>query len=278
MLCGCFHPDDHEGRAKAKRVHVAVDLVYERDTPLFWYMRDDHPFTLACNLSQEPWGLNFLKTCVNRTSNHGHYEDFGRARGTVTVHASDVATYNFGTFRDHSWDIRRWAAMDHWLILLISLHEPLEVFPGEQLHYLDLTLVNMPGNISGVQRYSTGYAMGVGKDAGPRRPVTVATSILDEPWVTTKESGERRPPPTSDVVMYLRSAPHEGGDRPVRVEMSGDIRTLLYWPDGGSSICFEDSMDFTITDLTSGLAVKGYGIRQTGFRLGEFDPTLGGCG
>ena len=88
-------------------------------------MRDENPWALAKNLAQEPWGIPFFKTCINRTKNHGHYEDYGRAVGRISVGREKPQVYDFGTFRDHSWDIRRWAAIDHLLILLIDLERPL---------------------------------------------------------------------------------------------------------------------------------------------------------
>ena len=54
--------DEEEDEADGfETVQVVIDLVYERDTPVFWYMRDDCPETLAKNLSQEPWGFDFVK-------------------------------------------------------------------------------------------------------------------------------------------------------------------------------------------------------------------------
>ena len=35
--------------------------------------------------------------------------------------------YDFGTFRDHSWDVRRWQAIDHLLIMLLELEEPIKL-------------------------------------------------------------------------------------------------------------------------------------------------------
>ena len=71
-------------------------MVYEAETPEFWYMRDDHPMTLAKNLSQEPWGLNFLWTCLRRTADHAHYEDFGRLKGTVKVEGYAAKFHDMG--------------------------------------------------------------------------------------------------------------------------------------------------------------------------------------
>jgi hypothetical protein len=122
-------------------------------------MRDDNRETLAKNLSQEPWGMDFVKVCLNRTNNHGHYEDFGRCVGNITVESMgsgqaeasiSETQYDFGTFRDHSWDIRMWATMDKLLILLLEIPTGLTI-DGKTYHYLDLTLVDMPGNAGGVQ-------------------------------------------------------------------------------------------------------------------------------
>ena len=106
MTVGCVHPSER-ARQKKRTVHAKLDLVYERATPTFWYMRDDSPSTLAKNLSQEPWGYNFFKVCVTRSSHHAHYEEYGRCTGTVQV-GGKSRWFDFGTFRDHSWDIRRW--------------------------------------------------------------------------------------------------------------------------------------------------------------------------
>ena len=45
--------------------------------------------------------------------------------------------YSFGTFRDHSWDIRNWAAMDSLFILLLHFDKPLCI-GGVEYHYFDL--------------------------------------------------------------------------------------------------------------------------------------------
>ena len=148
LLKGCRHPK-LENRSNMEKTMVEIDLTYEVDTSMFWYMRDDHPLCLARNLSQEPWGLNFLKTCLRRTNDHGHYEEFGRLKGTIKVDKNAPEFYDFGTFRDHSWDIRRWATMDNLLILLIALEKPLILNDGKEYWYLDLTLVDMPGNQGG---------------------------------------------------------------------------------------------------------------------------------
>ena len=38
-----------------------------------------------------------------------------------------VKEYSFNTFRDHSWDIRNWAAIDSLFILLIHFDEPIVI-------------------------------------------------------------------------------------------------------------------------------------------------------
>jgi hypothetical protein len=153
MTRGLRGPDD---TSKGQSVFVELELEYEAETPLFWYMRDDNRETLAKNLSQEPWGMAFVNMCLNRTNNHGHYEDFGRCLGTIKVADDEEACagltskYDFGTFRDHSWDIRMWATMDKLFILLLEMPTPLSI-NGKTYDYLDLTLVDMPKNAGGVQ-------------------------------------------------------------------------------------------------------------------------------
>jgi len=289
MRRGCTHPRNYAALAKAERVHVDLDLVYETDTNLFWYMRDDHPSCLEGNLAQETWGLDFLRVCLKRTIDHAHYEDFGRALGTIAVKGGKATTYDFGTFRDHSWDIRRWATMDKLNILLIALDRPLHLFKDYEYWYLDLTIVDMPGNVGGVARYSTGYALGK-RDKAPILSLVKGSSIRDFNFVVGEPGApglpaERRPEPTSDVVM--RVAPHprnlRGGEsapkpRALKIVMKGDQRRLIYWPDQGAFVCYEDCPTFEITDLETGEVALGYGTRQSGFRVGEFDPSLGGCG
>ena len=289
MRRGCVHPQDKAALAKAERVHADIDLVYDTDSPLFWYMRDDHPKCLARNLTQEPWGLNFLKTCIKRTADHGHYEDFGRLRGTVRVKSSPAAptrSYDFATFRDHSWDVRRWATMDNLCILLIALEKPLRI-DGHDYWYVDLTLVDMPGNTSGVARYSTGYIFGRRGSGAPPLVLVAGTSIKDVgySWGPVGYPGgpkERFPLEYTECVMHV--APHPKHQDPnrvrddavVRIVMSGKPRRLIYWPDHGAFKCYEDCQDFAVSH--DGQTVAGYGTKQRGFRVGDFDPTLGGCG
>lgn len=280
LLVNCIHPLDAEGKSKAKKRHVKLDLIYERDSPIFWYMRDDYTDLIARNLAQEPWGLNFFKTCVNRTQNHGHYEDFGRLKGTIVIDGKIEKKVDFGTFRDHSWDIRRWQAMDHLFILLIALRQPL-IIQGKEYHYLDLTLVGMPENIGGVQRYSTGYVFGKGGDNGPRLSCSRATSINALKW-EYNEKKERVPPNETFIEMYVID-PVTSKETGIEIKMYGnDVRTLLYWPDKGAFKVYEDNLIFELRNFSepeqSNNIVSGYGTRQTGYRIGAFDPSLGGCG
>jgi len=279
MFRGSVHPKDDN--STAARAHVALDLEYVADTDEFWYMRDDHPACLAGNLAQEPWGMDFLRVCLKRTVDHAHYEDFGRMRGSIAVDGSTRRGYDFGTFRDHSWDIRRWATMDNLFILLIALEEPLVLAGGHEYWYLDLTLVDMPGNVGGVARYSTGYALG--KRGTPRLALTAGTSIRDIAAAPVRNArGERLPAAEHDVWMELDAHPRDKTGAleacAVRVVMKGDVRRAIYWPDEGAFVVYEDCLEFVCTDARSGRTVQGYGTRQSGFRVGAFDPSLGGCG
>ena len=262
-------------REDAETAEVEIDLVYERDTPVFWYMRDDNKRTLAYNLSQEPWNFNFFKYCLTRSKNHGHYEDYGRAKGTVKVDGVE-RSFDFGTFRDHSWDIRVWQTMDSLFILLYTFKQPLKLF-GKDYHYLDLTLVSMPGNLGGVQRYTTGYLLG--KNEGEILTCSAATSINDVPW-KFREDGSREPMDRTVIVMQVvpEPNPHNLPPKSLRMTMDGAIRRLRYWPDDGAFEVFEDSMRFECLDEESNVSVEGYGTRQSGFRVGEYDPSKGGCG
>ena len=268
-----------------KKKHVEIDLMYYNDTPTFWYMRDDATNTLAKNLSQEAWGLDFVKYCLARSKNHCHVEAFGSMRGTIRVNHEEPVTYDFGTFRDHSWDIRLWAAIDHLFILLLVLEQPI-VIKGKEYWYLDLTLVHMPNNSGGVQRYTTGW-LGT-KDAQNKKatgnlqgnlPITSATSILNIPYHTKKRKKSAGIPsrrvPCSDSTIVMEVGDNVGSHLKVAdvvVECSGSIRRLQYWPDNGRFEVFEDMMNFTVN------GVKAYGTRQSGYRLGKYDPSEGGCG
>ena len=254
---------------------VAIDLTYYNETPTFWYMRDDASETLAKNLSQETWGLDFIRYCLARSKNHCHVEAWGSMKGTIAVDQDAPVKYNFGTFRDHSWDIRLWAAIDQLFILLLTLEKPLMI-QGKEYWYLDLTLVHMPNNSGGVQRYTTGWlgtkdAQG-GKATGSlvgNLPITHATSILNIAYTEEPEAkgipSRRIPLPESTIVMHIGDA--VGGTKiaQVVVECTGAIRTLQYWPDNGRFEVFEDAMDFSIN------GIKGYGTRQSGFRLGSYE-------
>jgi hypothetical protein len=275
MTRGLVHP--RADRSANAKVQVELDLEYVAETDEFWYMRDDHPSCLAGNLSQEPWGMDFLRVCLKRTVDHAHYEDFGRLRGKITVNGSVARTYDFGTFRDHSWDIRRWATMDNLFILLIALEKPL-VMCGQEYWYLDLTLVDMPGNVGGVARYSTGYALG--KHDTPRLVLTSGTSIKDITYQPTGSGDEREPLREHTVLMNLAFHPRDKklGSASVRIVMKGQVRRLIYWPDQGAFKVYEDYLEFHCTHVESGTTVTGYGTRQSGFRVGAFDPSLGGCG
>jgi hypothetical protein len=252
-------------------------------------MRDDHPECLSGNLAQESWGMDFLRVCLKRTIDHAHYEDFGRATGTISINRAAPQTYDFGTFRDHSWDIRRWATMDKLNILLIALEKPLKLHENHEYWYLDLTIVDMPGNVGGIARYSTGYALG-NDPRTPKLALVSGSSIRDFKFTVGTPGvpgggDERRPTATSEVIMHLTPHPRDlkKGQTPpkprlVKIKMKGDDRRLIYWPDQGAFICYEDCPEFEIIDVESGVSVVGYGTRQTGFRVGEFDPSLGGCG
>ena len=264
--------------------HVKLDLTYCNDTPTFWYMRDDASDTLAKNLSQEAWGLDFIRYCLARSKNHCHIEAWGSMKGTIAVDHEPPVEYNFGTFRDHSWDIRLWAAIDQLFILLLTFEEPL-IIQGKEYWYLDLTLVHMPNNSGGVQRYTTGW-LGTKDAAGGKAtgsltgnlPVTHATSILNIGY--TEEVGNEKqgipsrrfPLEESRIAMHVGDA--VGGKKvaEVLVECTGAMRTLQYWPDHARFEVFEIEQQFLVN------GVRAYGTRQEGFRLGAYDPTEGGCG
>jgi hypothetical protein len=295
-----------DGHDEANSVYVEIDLVYDNDTDYFWYMRDEEPTTLARNLTEEPWTPAFWKYCLNRSDNHGHYEAWGRLTGTIAVDGSAAAAaggkrgkgrhsardetamavteYDFGTFRDHSWDIRRWQAIDHLLILLLELKEPLVLSPGgPEYWYLDLTAVAMPGNITGVQMFTTGFlaARNGPGGGGERLPVAFASDVRDSSVVQPNAHGNRDPGAETHLTLQMGPAPHcQNGSAPpsahppavVRVSCTGPVRRLQYWPDHVQFEVFEDSMDFRVN------GIDAVGTRQTGFRVGDFDPSLGGCG
>lgn len=286
LIKGNFHPLDKDNKYKnSEKYRVKFELTYTADTPLFWYMRDDHSSCLAKNLAQEPWNYNFFKTCINRTSNHGHYEDYGRAIGTLKVYDDNnkeivSKNYNYGTFRDHSWDIRRWGTMDHLFILLLALDKPL-IINNKEFYYIDLTLVSMPGNITGVAKYATGYLADKNGKNGRILPLSKATSIDDIKWKYDPNNKDVRVPLDEHLItMYFYDSDNDK-EYEVSCKCDGPIKTVCYWPDKGAFKVYEDNLNFTIkneTEKNSGDGLVAYGTRQSGFRVGDFDPSLGGCG
>ena len=266
-------------------VHVDLDMVYTNDSATFWYMRDEPTMTLAKNLSQEPWNGRFFQYCLQRSHNHCHVEAFGRMKGAVVLDNGSKAAkrkYDCGTFRDHSWDLRNWSAIDQLFILMVAFKTPL-VLNGEEYWYLDITLVHMPGNSNGVQSFTTGYLSGkhgadgtaTGRNEG-NLSVHHATAITDIPFQFGKDAETREPLPTNTVDVEV--CPDGGARAVLTVQCSGTIRRAMYWPDRGTSVVYEDGMDFSITDPVTGQNVEGYGTRQNGFRIGEYDPSQGGVG
>ncbi len=75
MMKGFKAPGDPDD---AEYSYVEIDLIYTNKSAVFWYMRDEHPMTLAKNLSEEPWGYRFFKYCLERSHNHCHVEAFGK--------------------------------------------------------------------------------------------------------------------------------------------------------------------------------------------------------
>ncbi len=283
------------GDESKKYLRVKMDLEYENHTPTFWYMRDDNTETLAKNLSQEVWGLDFVRYCLSRSKNHCHYESWGSLKGIIQVEDDPPRSYDFGTFRDHSWDIRLWAAIDQLFILLVTLEEPI-LIGGAEYWYLDLTLVFMPGNSGGVQRWMTGWLGGKqargGKATGSlpgNLPVVRATSVLDVGFTEIPEDDKRgiparrEPLAESETLVEVSLDSIAGLEEQhtdkrydniiqLKVECTGPIRRLQYWPDKGRFEVFEDSMDIRVN------GIKAYGTRQSGFRVGGYDPGEGGCG
>ena len=82
-------------------------------------------------------------------------------------------------------------------------------------------------------------------------------------------------PHPRDEVDVTRASPPPLAHRVV-VSMTGPIRRVIYWPDRGAFKVYEDYQNFTVACEEQ--VVVGYGTRQTGFRVGDFDPSLGGCG
>ena len=132
-------------------------------------MRDEPLSALGKNLAQEPWDFNFFHYCLKRSGNHGHIEDYGKLVGCIAVAASKPTKYEFATFRDHSWDMRVWAAIDHIFILLMALRTPLKI-DGVEYTYLNVTLVSLKGNPIGLQKFTTGYLAGPRGTCSLRRP------------------------------------------------------------------------------------------------------------
>jgi len=271
-------------QVRGQTIHVELDLTYENQSPVFWYMRDEAPITLAKNLSQEPWGAQFVQYCRKRSKNHAHYEQWGHLSGTIKVGDDAPRQYDFGTFRDHSWDLRLWPAIDQLFILLIALEKPLKLHEREYW-FLNLTLVHMPGNSSGLQRFSSGYLAGkqaVGRGGMPalhlkgNLPLLHATSITDI-GCQVRPDGSREPLSSTTVHMQMVPEPDWGSGPQkapslLRVDCTGEVRRMQYFPDHGRFEVFEDSMDFTVD------GIKGYGTRQSGFRIGDYDPGEGGVG
>ena len=79
---------------------------------------------------------------------------------------------------------------------------------------------------------------------------------------------------SASIATALEMAPEPGQRKGsfITAHMTGAIRRLMYWPDDGASIVYEDGMDFDVQ------GIAGCGTRQSAFRIGEFDPSLGGCG
>ena len=314
------------------RVFVELDLVYENDTPTFWYMRDERPATLAENLAQEPWGYAFARYCLTRTKNHCHVEWYGRMKGTLLVRGARDRTRADGTaaaaaaaaaaapglyllpstfdgfaFRDHSWDVRRWAAIDALLILLLRLREPLVLPDGSRYFYLNVTLVSLPGNASGVCKFTTGWAAGCATD-GPTRargavppnvPVARASRLSDVLRACATDARGRRTPPDGPFAVRVELGDRAGTALAVRVA-GGARRRLQYWPDGGEFEVFEDGTAaptngqkeaaaadagprcWVEVEGGAGMKLPAFGTVQFGFRTprgdARYDPNDGGCG
>jgi hypothetical protein len=190
-----------------------------------------------------------------------------------------VKEYSFDTFRDHSWDIRNWAAMDSLFILLIHFDEPI-VIDNTKYEYFDLTLVDMPGNVNGVQSFTTGYFSST--DASTKNlPILHATSIRELPYQMSKiyknESGNptREPSSAKDYVVDI----HVGKQTMIQLNINHanvDLsRRVMYFPDDGNFHCFEDNITQVMVDGIK----NGYGTRQIGYRACEsVDLSEGGVG
>ena len=157
-------------------------------------------------------------------------------------------------------DIRVWSAIDRLLILMIQ-HKPL-IIDGVEYWFLDLTLVDMPGNSGGVQHFTTGW-LGSKNMSVNNLPVLAATAIEDLGF-QTEDDGRRVPEATTEVDVRLPTTM-------LHIACDGPIRRMQYFPDGGKFEVFEDGMDFTIS-TDAGKGVKGKGTRQSAFRVGEYMP------
>ena len=94
----------------------------------------------------------------------------------------------------------------------------------------------------------------------------------EEGDVTTGRPSRRLPLPESTIIMEIGDDVGGKKVKDVVVKCYGDIRTLMYWPDNSRFEVFEDSMKFDVNGISA------YGTRQSGFRLGAYDPSEGGCG
>lgn len=94
----------------------------------------------------------------------------------------------------------------------------------------------------------------------------------EEGDVTTGRPSRRLPLPESTIVMEIGEDVGGKKVKDVVVKCHGAIRTLMYWPDNSRFEVFEDCMEFEVNGISA------YGTRQSGFRLGEYDPSEGGCG
>ena len=116
----------------------------------------------------------------------------------------------------------------------------------------------------------------------PKLSYSYGTSILDLEWTTPTENNpydERFPSAETNIEFYLAPPKDRPNEPHAKIEayMGGDIRRLMYWPDNGEFKVYEDNMDvFEVRH--QGQLVNAYGTRQTGVRVGEFDPSKGGCG
>ena len=195
-----------------------------------------------------------------------------------------IKDYTFNTFRDHSWDIRNWAAIDSMYILLIYFNEPLRI-NNVEYDYFDLTLVDMPGNINGVQSFTTGYFSskhGTIKNL----PISHATSIRELPIQMSKkyknESGHptREPSCTKNNIIDIHINDQTMIQMTIQCKGIDLKRRGMYFPDNGRFHLFEDNITkIIIDDFGNGYGITGYGTRQIGYRATEnVDLSGGGVG